>query len=318
MQAGLINGIQQIQGQMYSLKYDTLPQLKAAASQMPTGTPQYAQLQGQIDHIETQALPGMQAAVDGLQTQITASQKKLKAQASASSGGSSGGGAHVERRRDVHRARSSSATPKMAIGDGAPRRRRQGHLRAARRQRRQPRERQARRAHRHRQDAGRQHRRRHRARSARRWRSCSRASPSATKVDYVYDASNGINASVDGMMREGLLGALFAVIVILLFLRNWRATIIAAVSIPLSILIAMVFLKQTNVTLNVMTLGGLTVAIGRVVDDSIVVIENIFRHLQRGETPNAELIRSRDRARSPRRSRPRRSPPSRCSCRWAW
>ncbi len=93
------------------------------------------------------------------------------------------------------------------------------------------------------------------------------------------------------MLREGLLGALFAVIVILLFLRNWRATIIAAVSIPLSILIAMVFLKQTNVTLNVMTLGGLTVAIGRVVDDSIVVIENIFRHLQRGETPNAELVR---------------------------
>ncbi len=53
----------------------------------------------------------------------------------------------------------------------------------------------------------------------------------------------------------------------------------------------MVFLKQTNVTLNVMTLGGLTVAIGRVVDDSIVVIENIFRHLQRGEKPDAELIR---------------------------
>ena len=115
--------------------------------------------------------------------------------------------------------------------------------------------------------------------------------PVPTKVLTVYDASTGINGSVNGMMREGLLGALFAIIVILLFLRNWRATIIAAISIPLSILIAMVFLKQANVTLNVMTLGGLTVAIGRVVDDSIVVIENIFRHLQRGEKPNAELIR---------------------------
>ena len=112
-----------------------------------------------------------------------------------------------------------------------------------------------------------------------------RSRPSTTRA-------TGINASVNGMLREGLLGALFAVIVIMLFLRNWRATIIAAVSIPLSILIAMVFLKQTNVTLNVMTLGGLTVAIGRVVDDSIVVIENIFRHLQRGETPNAELVRN--------------------------
>ena len=80
------------------------------------------------------------------------------------------------------------------------------------------------------------------------------------------------------MLREGLLGAIFAVIVILLFLRNWRATLIATISIPLSMLIAHGG-AQAGVTLNVMTLGGLTVAIGRVVDDSIVVIENIFRHL---------------------------------------
>jgi len=94
--------------------------------------------------------------------------------------------------------------------------------------------------------------------------------PKRAKVITVYDASNGINASVNGMMREGLLGALFAVIVILLFLRNWRATIIAAISIPLSVMIAMVLLKQVGVTLNVMTLGGLTVAIGRVVAGSLV------------------------------------------------
>ncbi|TLM88858.1 MAG: efflux RND transporter permease subunit, partial [Actinobacteria bacterium] len=115
--------------------------------------------------------------------------------------------------------------------------------------------------------------------------------PAPAKVVTVYDASKGINASVNGMMREGLLGALFAIIVILLFLRNWRATIIAAVSIPLSVLIAMSLLRFADVTLNVMTLGGLTVAIGRVVDDSIVVIENIFRHMQMGETRGTELVR---------------------------
>lgn len=115
--------------------------------------------------------------------------------------------------------------------------------------------------------------------------------PAGAKVEYAYDASVGINASVDGMVREGLLGALFAFVVILLFLRNWRSTIIAVVSIPMSIVIALVALKFTGVTLNVMTLGGLTVAIGRVVDDSIVVIENIYRHLSLGEPRTPETIR---------------------------
>ena len=115
--------------------------------------------------------------------------------------------------------------------------------------------------------------------------------PGDAKVEYVYDAATGINASIEGMLREGALGAIFAVIVILLFLRNWRATLIATVSIPLSILIAMAALGGTGMTLNVMTLGGLTVAIGRVVDDAIVVIENIFRHLQEGAARDAETVR---------------------------
>ncbi len=115
--------------------------------------------------------------------------------------------------------------------------------------------------------------------------------PAGARVDYAYDASVGINASVDGMMHEGELGALFAFIVILLFLRNWRSTIIAVVSIPMSVMIALVALRFTGVTLNVMTLGGLTVAIGRVVDDSIVVIENIYRHLSLGEPRTPETIR---------------------------
>lgn len=115
--------------------------------------------------------------------------------------------------------------------------------------------------------------------------------PVGTKVEYVYDASDGINLSVKGMLEEGLLGALFAFVVILLFLRNWRSTIIAIISIPLSVLTCLVALNQSGITLNVMTLGGLTVAIGRVVDDSIVVIENIYRHLARGDERTPETIR---------------------------
>jgi HAE1 family hydrophobic/amphiphilic exporter-1 len=115
--------------------------------------------------------------------------------------------------------------------------------------------------------------------------------PAGMKIEYVYDASDGINLSVKGMLEEGLLGALFAFIVILLFLRNWRSTIIAIISIPLSVLTCLVALNQAGITLNVMTLGGLTVAIGRVVDDSIVVIENIYRHLARGDERTPETIR---------------------------
>ena len=120
--------------------------------------------------------------------------------------------------------------------------------------------------------------------------------PAGTEFTYFLDQSKSVKASIKGMLNEGLLGALFAFVVILLFLGNIRSTIIAAVSIPLSVLIALTFLKQFGVTLNIMTLGGLTVAIGRVVDDSIVVIENIYRHLQMNEkrTENLVLVGARE------------------------
>ena len=71
----------------------------------------------------------------------------------------------------------------------------------------------------------------------------------------------------------------------MLFLRNIRTTLISVVSIPLSLLIAVLVIKQMDITLNIMTLGAMTVAIGRVVDDSIVVIENIYRRMSlSGET----------------------------------
>ncbi|TNJ66497.1 efflux RND transporter permease subunit [Paenibacillus hemerocallicola] len=93
------------------------------------------------------------------------------------------------------------------------------------------------------------------------------------------DQGQPIEESIGTMLDKALFGALFAVIVILLFLRNVRTTIISVVSIPLSLLIALVVLRQSGITLNVMTLGAMTVAIGRVVDDSIVVIENNYRRM---------------------------------------
>jgi hydrophobic/amphiphilic exporter-1 (mainly G- bacteria), HAE1 family len=103
-------------------------------------------------------------------------------------------------------------------------------------------------------------------------------------VDVISDLSTFIIESRDGLVREGGLGALFAVLTIFLFLFSIRATLVAAISIPLSILAALVIMQATGVTLNIMTLGGLAVAVGRVVDDSIVVLENIYRHRAMGES----------------------------------
>lgn len=96
-----------------------------------------------------------------------------------------------------------------------------------------------------------------------------------------FDSAEEIEKSVNTLVKEGLLGALFASIAVLIFLRNFRATIIAIVSIPLSLLISSIFLNQLDISLNIMTLGGMAVAVGRVVDDSIVVIENIFRRVRK-------------------------------------
>ncbi|QFF99887.1 AcrB/AcrD/AcrF family protein [Psychrobacillus glaciei] len=89
-----------------------------------------------------------------------------------------------------------------------------------------------------------------------------------------------VQNSVHTMIKEVLLGALFATIVIMLFLRNIRSTFITIVSIPLSLCLTLFLLSLSGVTLNILTLGGVAVAVGRLVDDSIVVIENIFRKMQ--------------------------------------
>jgi HAE1 family hydrophobic/amphiphilic exporter-1 len=102
-------------------------------------------------------------------------------------------------------------------------------------------------------------------------------------VTVVSDLSTFIVESRDGLLREGGTGALFAVLTIFLFLWSLRSTLVAAVSIPLSLLAALVIMQLTGITLNIMTLGGLAVAVGRVVDDAIVVLENIYRHRALGE-----------------------------------
>ncbi|MFM8689809.1 MAG: efflux RND transporter permease subunit, partial [Candidatus Limnocylindrus sp.] len=107
----------------------------------------------------------------------------------------------------------------------------------------------------------------------------------------VTDSSNFILESIDALLKEGGLGAFFAVVVIFVFLLNLRSTVVAAVSIPLSVLAAIILMATTGITINIMTLGGLAVAVGRVVDDSIVVLENIYRHRSQGE-PIGEAVLS--------------------------
>ena len=94
----------------------------------------------------------------------------------------------------------------------------------------------------------------------------------------VFDQAPFVEQSIEALAQEGLLGLVFAVIVILVFLMSVRSTLVTAISIPKSVLITFVGLQAFGYSLNILTLGALTIAIGRVVDDSIVVIENIKRH----------------------------------------
>ena len=94
----------------------------------------------------------------------------------------------------------------------------------------------------------------------------------------VFDQAPYIQQSIEALAQEGLLGLFFAVIVILIFLLSVRATLVTAISIPTSVLITFIGIQAFGYSLNILTLGALTIAIGRVVDDSIVVIENIKRH----------------------------------------
>jgi HAE1 family hydrophobic/amphiphilic exporter-1 len=111
-----------------------------------------------------------------------------------------------------------------------------------------------------------------------------------TQLTVVSDQAPYVERSIRGLTTEGLLGLVMAVIVILVFLLSVRSTLVTAVSIPLSVLIALIGLWTGGYSLNVLTLGALTIAIGRVVDDSIVVLENIKRHLGYGEDKQQAIL----------------------------
>ncbi|MFD3448757.1 efflux RND transporter permease subunit [Microbacteriaceae bacterium 4G12] len=114
--------------------------------------------------------------------------------------------------------------------------------------------------------------------------------PDHYKITPLYDSSKQVKKSVNGMLREVLLGTLFAVIVTFVFLRNIRATLVAILSIPLSVLASMITMKYLNYSLNMMTLAGIAVAVGRVIDDSIVVIENIYRRTQTSQRRDERMV----------------------------
>jgi HAE1 family hydrophobic/amphiphilic exporter-1 len=110
------------------------------------------------------------------------------------------------------------------------------------------------------------------------------------ELSVVTDNAPAIRESIEGLVTEGLVGLVFTVVVILVFLLSIRSTLVTAVSIPLSVLIALLSLLAFGYSLNILTLSALTVALGRIVDDSIVVLENIKRHLELSEEKMAAIL----------------------------
>jgi len=115
--------------------------------------------------------------------------------------------------------------------------------------------------------------------------------PKGYELTKLRDSSVQVKKSVNTMQREAILGAVFAMLITFVFLRNWRSTIVAILAIPLSIFASLITLYWLDYSLNVMTLAGIAVAVGRVVDDSIVVIENIYRRVRSSDTRSSELVR---------------------------
>jgi HAE1 family hydrophobic/amphiphilic exporter-1 len=118
--------------------------------------------------------------------------------------------------------------------------------------------------------------------------------PSGVRVQTIINQAPEIQNGITELARDAALGAGLAVLVILLFLRSFRGTLVSGVSIPLSLLVASVIMWTDNISLNILTLGALSVAAGRVIDDAIVVLENIHRLLDEGlERTEAVLVGTR-------------------------
>jgi multidrug efflux pump subunit AcrB len=107
--------------------------------------------------------------------------------------------------------------------------------------------------------------------------------PPGVSLKFVGDQSDFVRSSVNSVVREGLIAATLTGLMILIFLGSWRSTLIITVSIPLAVLSSLIALSLLGQTINVMTLGGLALAVGILVDDATVTIENINRHMEHGE-----------------------------------
>jgi multidrug efflux pump subunit AcrB len=114
--------------------------------------------------------------------------------------------------------------------------------------------------------------------------------PPSLHLELLGDQSVFVKAAVSGVVREGLIAAALTSLMILLFLGSWRSTVIIAISIPLAVLSSIIMLAVLGQTLNIMTLGGLALAVGILVDDATVTIENINWHLERGKPVKAAIM----------------------------
>src|SRR5207344_2640768 len=106
--------------------------------------------------------------------------------------------------------------------------------------------------------------------------------PDDIKITPLFDQSLFVKAAIKGVVAEALIAAVLTALMVLLFLGNWRSTLIIALTIPLSILSSILALQMLGETLNLMTLGGLALSVGILVDQAIVTIENVERHLHLG------------------------------------
>jgi multidrug efflux pump subunit AcrB len=120
----------------------------------------------------------------------------------------------------------------------------------------------------------------------------------------VYDQTVFVNTAVNNVRDAIIIGGLFSILILLAFLRSWRATLISALAIPTTLAITFVFLHWTGETLNLMSLGGLAVAIGLIIDDTVVVIENIARHLHQAHGPASGTSGASGASHGPGTSRP--------------
>jgi len=116
------------------------------------------------------------------------------------------------------------------------------------------------------------------------------ASPPALDIQPIGDQSVFVKAAISGVVREGVIAAVLTGLMILLFLGSWRSTLIITISIPLSVLCSIIALSQLGQTINIMTLGGLALAVGILVDDATVAIESINTHLENGEEVEEAIL----------------------------